>query len=390
MIWFSASCTWTNLPNSVGLLTLPLRMISVCGSNTLTILPGKCVIPWKIRALVCFTTCRIRSAMSSNVSVTSAPLAATRCKMLHFLHHALGLIQILPRHAQKFGVWFPLSLLSLRPWLAGRQRNRHHSFLHCAHAVANLFAQPAGLHLDLLHRARQDPCTVAEQAAVSGIVNVRFHDGRIHPHPSSFHDPALSCQFHQPLVQIPDHFGTDHLSQPRQGLGIRHFLIADPREGPIDQIRAHFPLQRVVTPVPHMLQDQQPQRHFGGCLCPPARPALRMSLPLRFIHALHQSGILQQPICLPHPGFPQILDVFRQSRVPQTRSLVPQMDHSIASVTKFASDTHRHLLAQTQPPSHTKHTSLFTIFATESSYRVPPESPISLGGLPYESERNYS
>src|SRR2546427_9155801 len=45
------------------------------------------------------------------------------------------------------------------------------------------------------------------------------------------------------------------------------------------------------------------------------------------------------------------------------------MDHSIASVTKFASDTHRHLLAQTQPPSHTKHTSFFTIFATESSYR---------------------
>src|SRR5712691_10153963 len=76
---------------------------------------------------------------------------------------------------------------------------------------------------------------------------------------------------------------------------------------------------------------------------------------------------LQQPICLPHPGFPQILDVFRQSRMPQTRSLVPQMDHSIASVTKFASDTHRHLLARTQPPSHTKHTSFFTIFATESS-----------------------
>src|SRR2546425_11375411 len=43
------------------------------------------------------------------------------------------------------------------------------------------------------------------------------------------------------------------------------------------------------------------------------------------------------------------------------------MDHSIASVTKFASDTHRHLLARTQPPSHTKHTSFSTIFATESN-----------------------
>src|SRR3989449_6778146 len=33
-------------------------------------LAGKCVIPWKIRALVCFTTCRTRSAMSSKVSLT--------------------------------------------------------------------------------------------------------------------------------------------------------------------------------------------------------------------------------------------------------------------------------------------------------------------------------
>src|SRR3989441_745437 len=133
------------------------------------------------------------------------------------------------------------------------------------------------------------------------------------------------------LVPIPSAAGANSGSlrdrslvpAARQGLGIRHFLIADPREGPIDQIRAHFPLQCVVTPVPHMLQDQQPQRHFGGCLCPPARPALRMPLPLRFIHALHQSGILQQPICLPPPGVPQILDVFRQSRLPQTPSLVP-------------------------------------------------------------------
>src|SRR5271166_4133198 len=36
MIWFSASCSFTALPNSVGLLALPLRMISVDGSNRLT------------------------------------------------------------------------------------------------------------------------------------------------------------------------------------------------------------------------------------------------------------------------------------------------------------------------------------------------------------------
>src|SRR5207302_4498323 len=193
--------------------------------------------------------------------------------------------------------------------------------------------------------------------------------------PRSYPPASVVLPRSRALVPIPSAAGANSGSLRDQSLvpaaprSWHPALIADPREGPIDQIRAHFPLQRVVTPVPHMLQDQQPQRHFGGCLCPPARPALRMPLPLRFIHALHQSSILQQPICLPHPGFPQILDVFRQSRVPQTRSLMPQMDHSIASVTKFASDTHRHLLAQTQPPSHTKHTSFFTILRRKVASR---------------------
>ena len=33
MIWFSVSCICTSLPNSVGLLALPLRIISLCGSK---------------------------------------------------------------------------------------------------------------------------------------------------------------------------------------------------------------------------------------------------------------------------------------------------------------------------------------------------------------------
>src|SRR5260370_28128752 len=39
-IWFSASCSFTILPNSVGLPAFPLRMTSVDGSNRLTILPS--------------------------------------------------------------------------------------------------------------------------------------------------------------------------------------------------------------------------------------------------------------------------------------------------------------------------------------------------------------
>src|SRR5271168_3609843 len=49
MIWFSASCSFTNLPNSVGLLALPLRITSADGSNRLTILPSLRLSPWKDR-----------------------------------------------------------------------------------------------------------------------------------------------------------------------------------------------------------------------------------------------------------------------------------------------------------------------------------------------------
>src|SRR2546422_10972201 len=143
MIWFSASCTWTSLPNAVGLLGLPLRMISVCGSIAHD-------LAWKTRDSLEDPGLGLLHHLPHSLGHEFQcfrhlphPLAATRCKMLHLLHHALGLIQNLSRHAQKFGVLFPLSLLSLRPWLAGRQRNRHHSFLHCTHAVANLLAQPA-------------------------------------------------------------------------------------------------------------------------------------------------------------------------------------------------------------------------------------------------------
>src|SRR6516225_8279451 len=56
-IWFSASCSLTILPNSVGLPALPLRMTSVVGSNKLTILPWAWVSPAKTRALVWRMTC---------------------------------------------------------------------------------------------------------------------------------------------------------------------------------------------------------------------------------------------------------------------------------------------------------------------------------------------
>src|SRR5207245_1939891 len=62
----SASWIFTSRPNSVGLASLPFRMISVCGSKRLTTLPGKRVLPRRTRARVCATTRLSRSMVAGS------------------------------------------------------------------------------------------------------------------------------------------------------------------------------------------------------------------------------------------------------------------------------------------------------------------------------------
>src|SRR3990172_8255971 len=54
-----------------------------------------------------------------------------------------------------------------------------------------------------------------------------------------------------------------HQPQPPQGLGIRYLAPAHPRELPIQEIRAHFPLHNREAPVSYVLQQQQSQHHVG-------------------------------------------------------------------------------------------------------------------------------
>src|SRR6187399_493675 len=101
IIWFSASWILTILPNSVGLLALPLRMTSLCGSNMLSTLSGTFVSPPKIRALVWRMTCLVRSAIvviwhTSNRTLLLLGLAP----LAHLLGDTLGLIHHPPRHRQ--------------------------------------------------------------------------------------------------------------------------------------------------------------------------------------------------------------------------------------------------------------------------------------------------
>jgi len=163
---------------------------------------------------------------------------------------------------------------------------------------------------------------VPQQAAVGRIMNVAFHHRRIYPHLPSLSHPSLLRQFHHPSVQLLNDFRFDQLPQPRQRLGVRHFFIPDSGKGPIYQIGPHLSLQHVVTPVPDVLQQQQAQHYFRRGLHSPTNAALRMSFSLPFVHRVQKLLIFQQFIHQQHPRFPQPLDIFGQTSMPQRRLLM--------------------------------------------------------------------
>ena len=112
-------------------------------------------------------------------------------------------------------------------------------------------------------------------------------------------------------------------------------------ERAIDQIRPYFSLQRVVAPVPHMLQDQQSKRHFRRCLRPSTRTAIRMALSLRIVHTFDQRCVLEKMIYFFHPWFPQIFDVLCQSAVPQTWLPMSKLDHAASLISSDAAPTRK-------------------------------------------------
>jgi hypothetical protein len=73
-----------------------------------------------------------------------------------------------------------------------------------------------------------------------------------------------------------------------------------------------------------------------------------MPLALCFVHRLQQSRIVQQTVRLFHPWFPQVLNVFRQSLVPQRRLRVSQLDHVSSSQEIRLNTTSPPVLTRTQ------------------------------------------
>ena len=90
-----------------------------------------------------------------------------------------------------------------------------------------------------------------------------------------------------------------------ESLGVGNLLRPHPSELPIHQVRAHLTLEHPITPVTHVLQEQQPQHHLGRRPRAPARAALRPAPCERLVNDLHQLTVSQQRIDLAHPLFPQ-------------------------------------------------------------------------------------
>jgi hypothetical protein len=79
-----------------------------------------------------------------------------------------------------------------------------------------------------------------------------------------------------------------------------------------------------------VLQDQHAQGYFGWRLPSPTRAAPLMPFPLRPVDGFHHFLVLQQLIHHLHPRFPQLGYFFGKQPFPQTRLLVPQLDHWLA------------------------------------------------------------
>src|SRR6266498_4457883 len=175
MIPPSTSSNQTTRPNSVGLPSLPLRMIAVCGSKMLTnfSLAPSC---WpkstrRVRQVIDQTTRR-----NEGLEYDPQPLPAgiRRCSECHL--NLLGLPDYLRREANQAPVAGLQCLGSTFPASSCRVDQLFHHLLHTAAAV------PEGRTVNLgssrhdvfgsLDGPRQHPHTIAQQRAVDGIVDV--------------------------------------------------------------------------------------------------------------------------------------------------------------------------------------------------------------------------
>jgi hypothetical protein len=145
----------TILPNSVGLLALPLRITSVDVSNTLRILPATCVSPPKARALVWLTTFPNVSVMPSISRFRPSKAACFQTSEARFTplaispEKALDLSHYPARGFQQFTIHGLDSLFALFPVRPAGSRDLRYAALHTSHTVPQFGSHVAAIAVTL-------------------------------------------------------------------------------------------------------------------------------------------------------------------------------------------------------------------------------------------------
>src|SRR5262249_14923118 len=113
--------------------------------------------------------------------------------------------------------------------------------------------------------------------------------------------------------------------------GVRHFRKTYAGEVAVDKVGTHFTLEHVITPIPHMFQDQQTQHYFRRETAPAACAAQVMALAESFIHDRQDLFIAQHLVDMIHPLFVKTLDLVGDQFISEVELCAPQFNHAAFS-----------------------------------------------------------
>jgi hypothetical protein len=199
--------------------------------------------------------------------------------------------------------------------------------LHTPAPVAQLGSNRAHDVCDLPHETGQHANAVPQQGAVSWVVDIGLHHGRVHAHPPSSGHALLSGDPHQAFMNLLENLRPERHAPPTHGLGIRGLGAAHMSEVPVHQIGAHLALQHLVAPIPDVLENQQPQHHVGRRAPTPAAAALRMPFRQCLVHGRNDRFIRQDRIGVLHPVFAKIAHFVRDQPVAKAELGPPHLNH---------------------------------------------------------------
>src|SRR5271166_171138 len=206
--------------------------------------------------------------------------------------------------------------------------NLQHPPLHAAAPIAQLRTHRTGQRGDLMHAADQYPHPVAQQAAVSRIMDIALNHRGVDTHLAPLHHLPGLGDLYDPVVYLLDHSRSERNPPASHGLGIGHLASANAGEVAVHQVGADFTLQNYVTPIAHVLEDQQAQNYLGGKTRPAVTATVGVAVRQGLVNCRDDHIILQHHIDVAHPGLLQILDLLSNQPVTEAALQASRLNHA--------------------------------------------------------------